>query len=484
MLTVTDSTGLQDTDTAQVEVLAEPEAEFEISDTTPSVGEPVTFDGSTTVNPDTTISEYRWDFGDGETARGEIVQHEYESIGNYQVRLSVLDSAGSTSTINRTIEVTAVPEAGFAYEPTQPMQGQTVRFDASRSTDLDDDIESYAWDFGDGSMSQGSAVTHKFDRYGEYPVTLTVEDSVGNTSTTTRSVQVLAAPTPSFRYQPPTPTVSDTITLDASGSSDPDDSIVSYNWDLGQGDTAQGEVVSFSYDTGGSYDVMLTTEDEAGNTASTTQTIDVIQRPEPEFVVTPSQPLQSEVITLDASNSVDPDGEVTSYRWALGDGTEKNGEVIEHIYGESGEFDVTLRVSDNSGNSATITDTVTVYAEPNAQFEYSPQEPTTSDAVTFDASGSTDDDSEALSYTWTFSNGQTDQGRVLTKMYDSPGEYEVQLTVEDNIGNSDTATRFVVVSEESGDPGGGSGPETSSAPGVGGEGRFSTREERQEEIIE
>ena len=484
MLTVTDSTGLQDTDTAQVEVLAEPEAEFEISDTTPSVGEPVTFDGSTTVNPDTTISEYRWDFGDGETARGEIVQHEYESIGNYQVRLSVLDSAGSTSTINRTIEVTAVPEAGFAYEPTQPMQGQTVRFDASRSTDLDDDIVSYAWDFGDGSMSQGSAVTHEFDRYGEYPVTLTVEDSVGNTSTTTRSVQVLAAPAPSFRYQPSTPTVSDTVTLDASGSSDPDDSIMSYNWDLGQGDTAQGEVVSFSYDTGGSYDVMLTTEDEAGNTASTTQTIDVIQRPEPEFVVTPSQPLQSEVITLDASNSVDPDGEVTSYRWALGDGTEKNGEVIEHIYGESGEFDVTLRVSDNAGNSATITDTVTVYAEPNAQFEYSPQEPTTSDAVTFDASDSTDDDSEALSYTWTFSNGQTDQGRVVTKMYDSPGEYEVQLSVEDNIGNSDTATRFVVVSEESGDPGGGSGPETSSAPGVGGEGRFSTREERQEEIIE
>ena len=478
ILTVTDSSGLQDTDTAQVNVSARPEAAFNLSPESPTVGDTVILDASPTSSPDTEITEYKWAFGDGESARGKAVEHTYESLGTYQITLEVVDSADSVDRVSESISVTAKPEAQFMYQPENPMVGETIEFNGDVSTDLEDDIVSYAWDFGDGSMSQGSVVNHEYNRYGDYTVVLTVEDAAGNTSKARRSISVLAPPQPEFSYEPQAPSVSDDIEFDASPSTDPDDNIVSYTWDFGQGNTAEGQTVNFSYNTGGVYDVMLTTEDAAGNTSSTTKSVSVSQKPQPSFTVSPGQPLSSDILTFDASNSIDADGSIILYRWDLGDGTQKEGEMVEHIYGSSGTYDVTLRVTDNDGTTSSITQSVRVYAEPDASFDYSPSNPTTSDAITFDASGSTDEDDDVLMYNWDFGPGQSKQGKVSSNMYSTPGQYTVELTVEDQIGNTDSSTQVIDVVEETGDPGGGSGS------GNGGEGEFSTREERQEEIIE
>lgn len=72
---------------------------------TPSAGETVTFDGSTsacnwnsTSNTSIPIVSYEWDFGDGTTGEGEIVTHVYTEQGTYDVTLTITDVNGDNDT--------------------------------------------------------------------------------------------------------------------------------------------------------------------------------------------------------------------------------------------------------------------------------------------------------------------------------------------------------------------------------------------------
>jgi beta-lactamase superfamily II metal-dependent hydrolase len=82
-------------------------------------------------------------------------------------------------------------------------------------------------------------------------------------------------PTASFSYLPSNPIVGENVTFDASASNDPDGSIVSYQWNLGDGDNATGVIVHHSYSSSGNYTVSLTVTDDDGAIDSTDQVVHV-----------------------------------------------------------------------------------------------------------------------------------------------------------------------------------------------------------------
>jgi hypothetical protein len=88
----------------------------------------------------------------------------------------------------------------FTFAPNNPNAGDTVRFDASLSTDPDGRITQYAWDFGDGNTGTGVTTTHAYARDGVFTVTLTVTDDHGATGQAVKTIPV-GVPTTS----PPTP---------------------------------------------------------------------------------------------------------------------------------------------------------------------------------------------------------------------------------------------------------------------------------------
>ncbi len=147
-----------------------------------------------------TITGYEWDFGDGsQTQKGVSVSHSYSKIGTYTVTLTVTEDTGATETATETVEVKSVstePEA-VIYTTAAPdeegvINGEIpfkISFDASKSTDTDDDIVSYDWDI-DGESMVGQRADYTFETAGTYTVTLTVTDSEGQTGTDTVTVKV------------------------------------------------------------------------------------------------------------------------------------------------------------------------------------------------------------------------------------------------------------------------------------------------------
>ena len=85
---------------------------------------------------------------------------------------------------------------------------------------------------------------------------------------------------------------------------------------------------------------------------------------------------------------------------------------------------------------------------PVATFDYSPKPPLVDQWITFNATASYDPDGTIVSYEWTFGDGGTDSGEIVTYKYTSPGSYQVNLTVTDNDSLTDTEIKEITVYEE------------------------------------
>ncbi|WP_135661509.1 PKD domain-containing protein [Halorhabdus rudnickae] len=186
------------------------------------------------------------------------------------------------------------------------------------------------------------------------------------------------------------------------------------------------------------------------------------ESPTASFTVDLSAPEPGEDITFDASDSSDPDGTIASSEWDFDDGNSATGEVVTHSYGSSGDYTVTLTVTDDAGASVTASQTVSVSSDnttPNASFRVDPSDPAPGDIVTFDAADSSDADGTVDSYEWDLGDGNSATGQTVTNSYES-GEYTVTLTVTDDDGATDSNATTVVVQSD-----GGSGTgETTFAP--------------------
>jgi chitodextrinase len=170
-----------------------PKPTFFFSPGAPHENENILFDASGSTD-DGQIVTYAWTFGDGSTGSGIRPNHSYAVAGSYGVILTVTDDRGlsaSTSPTQVSVLASANPVAAFTFSPTAVAVGDTIYFDASKSSvGPGRTIDSYAWDFGDGSRGSGQNTSHVYGRAATYTVTLVVTDSTGRTDTTSLTVQI------------------------------------------------------------------------------------------------------------------------------------------------------------------------------------------------------------------------------------------------------------------------------------------------------
>jgi PKD repeat protein len=174
------------------------------------------------------------------------------------------------------------------------------------------------------------------------------------------------------------------------------------------------------------------------------------QPPIASFSYNPYYPETNQMVTFDASESYDPDGDIVSYAWDFGDGTPivvENDPVTYHTYTAYGDFTVKLTVTDDSGLTDDATATLHVSQHPVASFTFSPLDPLMHEIVTFDASASSSDGGTIVSYTWNFGDDNITivSDPIITHAYSMYGTYTVTLNVTDSEGKWDIDSKTITV---------------------------------------
>lgn len=244
------------------------------------------------------------------------------------------------------------------------------------------------------------------------------------------------------------------VTLDGSGSTDPDGTIASYAWNFGNGSSGSGVSPSVTYAGAGTFTITLTVTDDAGATsppATTSVTVSVGQQPPLASAGGPYSASVGVPIVLDGTGSQDPDGSIVSYAWNFGDGNSGSGPSPTHAYSTAGSFTVTLTVTDNDNLADSATATVNVSdgsgMQPPVADAGGPYAGTTGFPIPFDGSGSSDPDGSIVSLDWTFGDGGSGSGLQPMHAYVAAGTYVVTLTVTDDSGRSGSASTTATVTD-------------------------------------
>ena len=254
-----------------------------------------------------------------------------------------------------------VPIANFTAVPATGPAPLLVQYDASATTDPDNDTLTYGWNFGDGTTGSAISGFHTYVTAGAYEIELVVTDSSGNAASLSRSILVTepdnSIPVASFSATPTSGAAPLIVVFNASASNDPDGTIDFYQWSFGDGATATGATVTHTYTDEGAYVATLTVEDNEGATATASIIILVSapgnQLPVADFTADPEGSfLVPKTISFDASASHDPDGSIVAYQWDFGDGFAGAGKTTSHLYTSYGTYNVILTVYDDAGAPA------------------------------------------------------------------------------------------------------------------------------------
>lgn len=244
------------------------------------------FDASASRDPDGTIVSYGWNFGDGATATGRSVNHQFLAAGDFTVTLTVVDNQGASAQ-DRLLVSVVDPTPGPA--PSTPV--------AVITASLNKQLLHFSWQY-DSALTPGLAGFRLYQNHnlacqianpaarqadcalavdaGQVVLGLTAYDSSGVESASASEFLFNSSgifPQASGGQAPLTVHFSSGASTAANGT------IVNASWNFGDGTVASGAVLDHVFPVSGSYLVTLTVTDSLGGTGKSTATIAVSKRP-------------------------------------------------------------------------------------------------------------------------------------------------------------------------------------------------------------
>lgn len=347
------------------------------------VSKEIIFDASASNDKDGEIVSYDWDFGDGTFGNGVITTHTYQTPGIYTVILTVKDDKDATSSYQISIKIVGEKNNPPKAVIDSPKDGEifyttdSIYFDASSSTDPDNDILTYKWISNiTGVLKEDSK---KFSMSGEelgvgnHRITLEVRDEKGEMDETFINIEVKKAGTnhapvlEDGNVNPESGTVEDTFVFSVTYKDEDNDeprevkvkiNETEYSMELENGNNyKEGVVYKFEIlgeDLGaGEHNFWFIASDglnsAIGDVEAHTVEVREVEALYAEINASKTDARVGENITFDGSNS---SGNIVSWNWSFGDGNFSEDENnTYHRYKRSDNYTVTLRIEDEEGNT-------------------------------------------------------------------------------------------------------------------------------------
>jgi PKD repeat protein len=359
-------------------------------------------------NQSQNADSYLWDFGDSQTSMDENPVHLYDTDGQYEVTLCAINNCDTVCT-SMIVQLLSSPTANFSADDTEGCVPFTVQFNNLSS----DNSSSFEWTFPGGTPGfsdlENPVIT--YNEVGSFDVILQATNDAGSNEITFEDYIIVGdVPTVDFDISVNNLSVNfDNLSVNADN----------YLWDFGDSQTSTSPSPSHTYDTDGSYTVVLTAFNECGSN-SIAQTVVVGAFPVAAFtVVTPNGCDPHTAVFSDQSS-----GNFDTYFWEFPGGVPNTSSDPNPIitYPNVGTYNVSLTVSGNIGsNTFELEEAVSVIPKPEPSFDFE----INGSEVTF-----TNNSMNASSYTWDFGDGNTSFDVNPIHNYLEPGMYVVSLNAQ------------------------------------------------------
>jgi gliding motility-associated-like protein len=345
----------------------------------------------------------------------------YQYFGTYNPILLVTAGNGCSDQTTITLNIHDNPVADYDF--TIACEGQQTSFTDQTTVLGTYTISAWDWDFGDGSAIDNTQnPQHQFPTDGLYEVELTAYTDMGCGDSFIDTVWVNN--TPSVSISATEVCVGDTTVL-TNGTVPQDATIVSWVWDLGDGNTITPLDSMWVYPMDAVFDVSLTATSDSGCVATGTTQAVVHPYPVPLFTVDNAEGCTPHAVLFDDLTTI-ATGSIASYDWDFGGGLVANGDIVSHVYTDSGFYDVSLTVASDFGCTSTLTlnNMIRVNITPEAEFEPNPNVGITmlDPRVHF-----LDQSQHATTWSWDFGDGANGTQQNPVHTYQDSGTYTITL---------------------------------------------------------
>ena len=388
------------------------------------------------------ITSWNWDLGDGTTSTTASPSHTYATPGTYDVTLEIEDQNGCATTLTKQVVVHPLPVAGFTM--TNACNGQSATFN-STATAGSGTIAQTLWDVqSDGTIDYTTTNgVHLYPNEGTFNVTQIVVTDQGCRDTITQAITVHPLPVANFTFV----NNCDNEAVTFTGTSTVSSGTVNQTlWDV-QSDgtidytTANGSHV---YPNDGTFNIIHIAVTDQGCRDTVTYAITVHPLPVADFTFVNN--CDNEAVTFTGTSTVSS-GTVNQTLWDVqSDGTvdytTANG---SHVYPNDGMFNVTHIAVTDQGCRDTITQAITVYPLPVADFSF--VNSCDNGAITFTSEATVSSGTIDQTLWDVQSDGTIDYTTVNgSHLYPTDGTFNMMHIVVTNQGCRDTVTQSVIVS--------------------------------------
>ena len=446
VLTVMSDSGCNDVKGIPIEIYSIPKAGFLFTDV--CLYDLAIFTDTSIINSGI-INSWIWDFGDGATSTNQNTSHLYNADTSFIVKLVLVSNKGCIDSVENSITIHTVPNAD--YYTTAVCLYDSAEFN-DNSTVINGTINSWDWQFGDGSSSTLQNPIHNYSTDGTYAVSLVISSNYFCTDTVTLPLQIHPIPVAVMVINPvclnDSAFFTDASTINSPGINS------SWLWDFGDlNGTSNLQDPTYIYTSDGVYTINLSVTSADGCIGDTNFSFEVYPLPIVSFTSDTSSGCEPFCVSFIDATSISS-GNIGSWSWDFGDGDSSTIQFPQHCYSAldaSTARYATIRLiaisSDGCLDSLTKSNMINVWPKPIAGFSVNPQ-PTTilAPIVAF-----TDQSiGISLSWSWDFGDGTNlfdlgVEGANQSHAFLDTGHYTVIQILKNQHTCSDTVTRLISI---------------------------------------